>query len=528
MSATADNAVVESAGLDIETASERYQRLKKDPLCHPGVFARECFTHQFEVPPHLGELYHAVWHGADEEVEGYTRLARLMPREHGKSEAGAVVTPVWKDLEDPNTRILLMSQTDTQARRKLRECRDHLKRLAPQFGRTVVEDNKSEVTLERSAAHDVATITAAGFNSGVTGGHFDVIIFDDIVDWASQRTAARRDKIWQQFQDYLNLGSRGQSLFVVLGTRKHSKDIYSELIEGPAWNTKVRAAIDDWSLVENKEFSVVTQSGKRYHASNIADIDGSVETIKRVEPHRDVRVLWPERWPLDALLFDLISGYGASQGSLIWRRENQNDATVFQGEILSAEMLTFAEQIPAGPRNCTWVAGLDPAVEDDPEKAATNNTDYWSLAIGAYSRHDDTTYVDKVIRRRGLTMGQGLSWVAQHLSAYQNVDISKVLVEDQQAQRWFVQEGKEKGLPLERSTSSGAKEDRIIDMSARFESGKVKLLEESGESAESWESFVDEWCAFPSGDHDDRLDAVEILLRASGSQSTGGFEIYSY
>ena len=33
-----------------------------------------------------------------------------------------------------------------------------------------------------------------------------------------------------------------------------------------------------------------------------------------------------------------------------------------------------------------------------------------------------------------------------------------------------------------------------------------------------WQSFIDEWVGFPTGKHDDRLDACEIGLRAIGTE----------
>lgn len=491
---------------------EQYQRLKSDPLCHPGVFARECLDHSFEIPSHLREIYHSVFQATDDRYPNAPKnLGRLMPREHGKSEVGSVIVPTWAALRNPNTRILIMMETEGQAKGKLRECRDHIERLAPQFGRTIQESNKTELTLERDQAHDVPTIKAAGFETGITGGHFDILSFDDIISWESQRTEARREKKWQMFQDYQNLGSRGDSVFLVLGTRKHPRDLYSHLIEGIGWDTVVRRAISDWSIIEEGEFTVTTDLENRYTGDSIQGIDGERETVVDVQPHRDVDVLWPERWPLSALISDLISGYGREQGTLVWRRENQNDAEALQGQILSGDMLTFVDRLPKRKRDYSWYAGLDPAVEDDPEKAAQNDTDYWGLAIVAYDRSDDVAYIPDIFRRRGMSLAKGISWVRDSLNSYPNV--SKCIVESQQAQRWFVQEGKDAGLTLESTTSSGSKEERIISMSARFESDKVQIVGDAASSSK-WESFVDEWASFPTGDHDDRLDACEIALRA--------------
>lgn len=484
------------------------------PLSHPLIASISLFDFEQAPPGHLREIYGAVYRALSDNPE-YARapknIARFFPREHGKSEVGSVVIPVWLALKNPNIRILIMSETESQAKGKLRECRDHIREVGERFDREIIEDNKTEITLDRTATWDVPTIKAAGFSTGITGGHFDVIVFDDLVSWETQRTESRREKTWNQFQDYLNLGSRGETVNIVIGTRKHPDDLYSHLIEGPAWDAEVLPAISDWSIVENDQFDVVTDAGARYNAADIDQINPTEETIVATEPKRDVDVLWPDRWPLDALLLDLVTGYGQEQGTLIWQREMQNNPAALQGQILSEEMISWVDELPKRKGQYTWVAGLDPAVEDDPEKAATNDTDYWAIAVGAYDRVTDETFIVDIDRRRGMTMAQGLQWAQSNLQPYQ---ISECLVEDAQAQRWFVQTGKDEGLPLRQSKSTGKKEKRIISMSPRFENGKVKIVSPAPGNSKKWQSFLNEWASFPAASHDDRLDATEILLRS--------------
>lgn len=511
--------------------------IQNHPLSHPLVFSIAEMEYGFTPPDHVCELYGAVYRALSTSEKHSTApkaLARLMPREHAKSESGSVVTPTWLALKDPNARILIMSETEGQAKGKLRECADYLEMLAPKYGRAIDTSNKTELTMKRDAVHNEPTIKAAGFGSGVTGGHYDLIIFDDLVSWKTQRTPSRRDKVKKQFNDYLKLGSQGQSTYLVLGTRKQRDDLYAELISAPGWDARVRPALNDWSIVENKEYDVLTTDRegnvRQYPAKDLGTIDTVNETVTDVEPHRQVNVLWPERWPLKALLLDLVRDYGREHGTAVWKREMMNDAAALEGQILTAEMLTFAKATdgayaltgPSAPDSLVWYAGLDPAIEDDPEKAAANDTDYWALAILAKDASNGRVFLVDVVRKRGLSLTGGIEWTASQLAKYPSV--RKCLVESQQAQRWFVQQGKEEGLPLKRSNSTGAKEQRIIDMSARFESARVQIAPYATEGdagtqtavgtlSDRWESFVREFVGFPSAQHDDRLDATEIALR---------------
>ena len=489
---------------------------KTQPLIHPGVFAITFREYDYAPPRHLRDIYGRVWRAfSDEHPRAPKKLTELKPREHGKSEAGTVDIATWRAMSDPTSRTLIMSEGSRLAEDKLQQCRTLIERHGDRFGLDIIESNNSSFTLANDANHGESTIEAAGFGSKVTGGHFDLIIFDDLVDWPSQRTEARREKIEKQFQNYINLGSEGESVYLVLGTRKHPEDLYNRLIENPAWYTTVDSAIQDWTIVENNEFDVVLQNPDTGDSRTIAAEDihtvGQDEVIVDTVPHRDVEVLWPERWPLNKLLTDMLAGFGAAEGNLIWKRENQNDAEALQGQVLSEDMLSWIPHEEFATKSgLRWYSGLDPAVEDDPEKAATNDTDFW--AFSALAHDGDTVYLMKPKRRRGMSLDSGISWLRARLNEYE--DLNRTRVEKNQAQRWFVQTAKDRGINVVGTNTSNSKEERIISMSSRFESGKVVLV---GDPTQ-WSSFVNEWCSFPTGSHDDMLDSVEIGLRGVGRQ----------
>ncbi|ADJ14488.1 hypothetical protein [Halalkalicoccus jeotgali] len=505
--------------------------VRNKPLAHPLTLAireSEVFGHEQSPPPHVREIYGAIHRAfSDNHPDAPKTLARIEPRGHAKSESGSGVTPVWKALQDPNVRILIMMLNTEEAKGKLQKCKGYLEALAPKYGHNIIESNKTRLTLERDADHAEPTIRAAGFDTGVTGGRYDYIIFDDIVDQAAQRTAHRRKTIEEDFLAHLRLRASDETVFLTLGTRKHSKDIYQNLIDAGGWNTTVEQAIEDWSIVENGEYDLITiddETGqrRRYNASEIG-ARGPNETIIEADPHRQCPVLWPERWPLDELLLDLHTGFGRDESRLVWKREMQNDASALTGAVLSSDMLHWTAALPGRQSDYVRYAGLDLATEKDPEKAASNNTDYFALSIYAQDISTEAIYLEDMARKRGMTLTQALEWVDGHLSDYNRV--VKCLVESNQAQSWFTQQGREKhGLPLETSHSSGNKEDRIISMSPMFESGDVKIvdpLRKRGKQLPIWDGFEDEFVAFPSADHDDMLDAAEIGLR-NFSDDEGG------
>jgi phage terminase large subunit-like protein len=509
---------------------------EEDPLGHPALASLGLFEYEYHAPPFLREIMGSVYKALEHPTRHPRRLARLYPREHGKSETGSHVIPSWAALRNPDIRVIILMESETKAKEKLRQCRNTIADWGPRFGRAIEEDNATNLTLERSANHAEPTIAARGMDSKITGGHYDVLVFDDIVSWPTQRTETQRQKRWSQFQDYQqNLGSEGESVYLVLGTRKHSEDLYSELMDTALWDVNVRKAITDYSIIENGEYSVQTDAGNTYSGGELSLIDTRNETIVDIEPDRDVDVLWPERWPLRDLIEKLLSEMQSEDGSaLVFKRENQNDPRAMEGQVLTQDMLHYVPPAGVPDDGLRFLAGVDVAVEDDAEKAARGDSDWWSVSVVGDHRPSNVSFLVELERKRGVSMKRALGWIRTVLNGVERTwgqPVSKVLVESNQAQRWLVQEAREEDIRFHRSSSSGSKEERVISMASRFEAGRVKIVDQGladqgdleqqearKRASQKWQSFTDEWVSFPTGSHDDRLDATEIALRGVSSE----------
>lgn len=136
-----------------------YQIAEQKPLAHPGTASVSLVDFDTTPPEHLRDIYGSVYRAMHREryPNAPKKLGFILPREHGKSEAGSHVIPTWAALRDPNVRVLLMSETPGQAKNKLNECRTTINKLGPRFARKIETDNSRELTLERDANHDVAT-----------------------------------------------------------------------------------------------------------------------------------------------------------------------------------------------------------------------------------------------------------------------------------------------------------------------------------------------------------------------------------
>lgn len=183
------------------------------------------------------------------------------------------------------------------------------------------------------------------------------------------------------------------------------------------------------------------------------------------------------------------------------------------GTWLTHDMLDFvnADNLPTD-REFRWVVTADLAVEEDPQKAKDNDTDYWAAAILAVDQFDSTAYLVDVARTRGMTKDQGVGWLRGIMDG---VPTNKVGIEANQAQRWFVQDAQQAGLRAYPIENKRNKEERLTYLSVPFANGSVKIVnhDDTDPYDERWEPFVDEWVGFPNAAHDDILDAVEMAVR---------------
>lgn len=496
----------------MSTESRGAQIAENKPLAHPAITSTQLFDYSLQPGRHLETLYHALWKAVSEEYpHAPKKIARLLPRGHGKSEAMAIVFPVWVILTRPDARVAVFSKTKGPAGERTEKIVDVVEQWAPHFGVEIESSSKQELTTAANN-HKEATVSPLGIESQATGKHFDVIIWDDIVDWENQRTETQRRNVRQYFKDFTkNLVDpdsvlEGGGVQAMIGTRKHLEDIYATEILGSAtWDVEVRTAIDepDWPKVESRAWSVRGDDGQIY--DDVGDLPADVNLANDgVIPDEPIGVLWPEHKPAESLLYDIIDG---DDSLAIWRRENQQDPHALSGEVFKSDWLTYVDALPEGT-SFRWLAGMDIGLVDDLQQAAEGDTDYTALAVVAWDTQAKRGYLTQLHHDRGMSVKEAADWAEDHL---EDVPVDAMLVE-QNANRGVAQRLRDDSpIPAQGTTSSGSKEERIHNMAAEFQSSDVRIV---GTPTEFKDFETREWLQFPNAAHDDRLDAIEIALRA--------------
>ena len=497
---------------------------ERNPLAHPAIASIRLFDFSYAPGPHLKELYNTLWKAVDEDFPyAPTRVARLLPRGHGKTEGVGVVFPTWLILSHPDIRVAIISKTKGLAAERTEKAIQYIERFAPLFGVDIAKASEQELTTAANN-HKEATISPYGLESQLTGKHFDVIIYDDIADWENQRTSTQRRNVRNYFGDYVdNLPSNDSVLpngpvQAAIGTRKHPEDIYeTDILGDPRWDVGVYTAINerDWSIVEERDWRVRGDDGEVY--DGIADLPPDVALANNgVIPNREVDVLWPELQPPEALLYDIVGG---SNSTAIWRRENQQDPQALAGEVFKSEWLVYVDELPKTRTAYEWYGGLDVGLVDDPQEAVEGDSDYSALAIIALDTTNDLGYLYKLVRDRGMSVKGTADWAERQIP--EEITLNQLLVE-QNANRGVAQRLRDDtDVTAEGDTSTGDKEARIHDLGSEFEAGDLRIV--GSPTDEVWSSFEQqEWLQFPTASHDDRLDAIEIAWRNTYDDGSAG------
>jgi len=166
----------------------------------PEQFIKRIFDYK-TAEPHLRILEH---------YEQYQQTLDLAPRGCGKTRIGDIGYSAWKAVNNPNIRILIVSDTDTHAVRFLGtikaviESHPLIKRYYGDVKGDKWTDHEIVLKTRTDKTLTEATISAMGMYSGaVTTGHYDIIIADDLINFDNARTEGQRERSKEWFKTTL-------------------------------------------------------------------------------------------------------------------------------------------------------------------------------------------------------------------------------------------------------------------------------------------------------------------------------------
>lgn len=416
------------------------------------------------------------------------RHLQLSPRDHGKTTIFNLLFPIWLVLYVPNVRILIVGKTSGQANKILGAIRKELTenpRIIEDFGHVLVNKGKGgALWAHRTKVLKDPTVEAVGALGAITGGHFDFILPDDIIDDENTKTASRMEDMSNWFNGTIMQLVEPDTRVLVTGTRKGYAELYQELIDNPLWQKQIDRAIIQYP--ESYEYVYSTNSDGQEYISDVATV-GSYE------------VLWPEEWDIKTLLLDR-----QAIGSIIFDREKQNDPSGMKGQFLNVDWLQYYRWEDL-PEDLTYYMSVDLAIS---EKETADET--VACLMGYDSKNRKVYLIEfKFGRWNFPTAYKNLVGFFEEWSKAGMRPV-KVLIENNVYQAAMAQHiASNTWLPAVGVRTVKDKVSKMTALAPHFENGSV-LLRKS--EMLGMPELRQQWAQFPYGKHDDILDSLAIGL----------------
>lgn len=428
------------------------------------------------------------------------RLMVFMPPRHGKSELVTIGYATWRLLLDPSLRIIIGSYNQRLANKFSRRIRS----LFLEWSQTETVENFDDSKLVVKSVDEWETtagggVKAVGVGAGVTGYGADLIIIDDpIKSRAEAESSIQRDSVMEWFADDLMTRLEPNGSVVLIQTRWHEDDLAGRLLDRQGDDPSVKPQS------KRKRKAPARKSKRRAKAAtdpNEFNAKWSVVKLPALAEENDPlsrkvgAALFHERFPQKALLKKK-----AEMGSYSFSALYQQSPSPYDGSHFKRSW--FADKtIDKAPENLRWCRGYDLAVSTKTTadytasfRCAMDKLGNLYIADGFRKRiefPEQRRYIIDRIKKETDTQ-HGIELAIHGLAVVQDLRRDKRL-----ASSVF------RGVRVDSD-----KVTRALAWANRAEEGKVFLVKGP------WiDAFLDELCRFPTGKHDDQIDAVGIAVR---------------
>lgn len=436
----------------------------------PGDLARDLNPKTVQTP--ALDLIDAALVDVLDQPDG--RLIITMPPQEGKSTRAAKDFPIWALTQNHDLRIVTASYSQGLANRNGRAIRNTVT-ANPGLGLSIAADNGS-VSEWQLAGHE-GGVLSVGIGAGVTGRAADMLIIDDpIKDRKEADSETFRDSRWDWWTDAASTRLAPGAPVVVILTRWHEDDLAGRLLaaeDGDTW-TVLNIPAEADHRPENGETDPLGRKPGEFMASARRRTRRQWEAIKK------------------------------SKGARTWASLYQGRPSAVEGNLLQRG----------------WWKRYEAPLHLERADGSQIVTDYDDLLMSWDLTFKDTKAADYVV---------GQVWMRRDADAFlldqvrARMDFPETCRQVRAlAARWpqallKVVEDKANGpaviAQLQRTVPGivpeepqGSKEARASAVSPLVQAGNVWLP--SAELAPWADALIEEAAAFPTGKHDDQVDAL--------------------
>ena len=419
-------------------------------------------------PDFISGRHHKIMAAAFERVVNgeCKRLIINMPPRHTKSEFASYLLPAWFLGKYPNKKVIQSSNTAELAvgfGRKVRNLvdLDIYRDLFP--GLELRADSKAAGRWNTSKNGDYFAI---GVGGTVTGKGADLLIIDDPHSEQEAALAASNPDVFDKVTEWYTSGPRQRlqpgGAIVIVMTRWAMRDLTGQVLKAAA-----QRGGEQWEVIE---FPAIMPSGKP---------------------------LWPEFWALEEL-----EALREELPNSKWQAQYQQNPVGNESAIVKRDWWKWWEN--EQPPTCEYILQTwDTAFEKN------NRADYSAgTTWGIFLNEEDQTKNIILLN----TYKKRVEWVELKrdvLEEYNEYEPDGLLIEKKATGAPLIYELRAMGIPVQEYTPSKGQDKvaRLNSVSDIIASGKVWV------PRTRWaEELVDEIAEFPSGEHDDLVDATTLAL----------------
>jgi len=420
-------------------------------------------------PEFIGGRHHKIMARAFERVVNgeCKRLIINMPPRHTKSEFASYLLPAWFLGKFPHKKVIQSSNTAELAvgfGRKVRNLVDGeiYKDLFPNL--ELRADSKAAGRWNTSKNGDYFAI---GVGGTVTGKGADLLIIDDPHSEQEAALAASNPDVFDKVTEWYTSGPRQRlqpgGAIVIVMTRWAMRDLTGQVLKAAA-----QRGGEQWEVIE---FPAIMPSGKP---------------------------LWPEFWGLDEL-----EALREELPNSKWQAQYQQNPVGNESAIVKRDWWQWWEH--ERPPACEYILQTwDTAFEKN------NRADYSAgTTWGVFNLDEDVNNKNIILLNTYKKRVEYPELKRDVLEEYREYEPDGVLIEKKASGAPLIYDLRAMGIPVQDYTPSKG-QDKIARLNAVSDiiaSGKVWV------PRTRWaEELVDEIAEFPSGEHDDLVDATTLAL----------------
>lgn len=461
-------------GYKDEKFDKELQGIAFDALANVGranfwFFLTECLLWKGLSPSLHGDMAKFLMQPGNEKMF-------LVARGHLKSTLITVAYVMWRIVRNPDIRILIANYKLDNAKAFLYQIRSEFtnnKTILMLFSRSIpdlkkVKWNESQITFRRKKNMKEATIEVAGVGGEITGKHYDLIIYDDLVGPQNITTLDQIQNLKQWYNQTQSILEPGGEQ-IIIGTRWHFADLYGFIMEN---------LMPPFKLFKRSAFKA----------------DGSPE--------------WPEKFTTEALAhIKMRMEADPKQGRQLFVAQYLNEVIDEATASFRRDKLRFFHPDNA-PKGMAVSITVDPAISEK------ESADRSAFVVRGNDQHG-TWWILETFAKRGMSPTDIVDKIFELYRTYMNKGymVEKVAVETQAFQKALSYSIREKMrkentyfMLQELGAWKQSKELRIKALIPRFDLGAIMLRHPS--TGDDTEILVDELLRFPKGQHDDLIDAL--------------------